>query len=1196
MNKRILLIWTFLLCFVMGMSADKVIVFNENSESKDLGTKLTKVSEIVKSGSEYLSGISDVSDVYLGRAGRGLKLGASSKVGKMTLNLADACKPTAIKFKAMWYKSGEQTLTVAGQQFANLTSAVAEYTVTLDGNTEVSSIAIATAGKRAYITEVTIVEGEAAKVATPTITGTTPFFGTTTVTLGCTTEGANVYYTLDGNEPTSESTKYTEPFTIDKTTTVKAIASDGENLSNVATKEFVLAPTVATIAELTNLSDKTEFLFSGEATVVALPTAKNLFLKDATGYTLAFDATGEKFKFEVGQHIAGGWKGTVSMYNSLFEVVPTTDLTAVTDVKDEITYDTKTAADVTVENANTVAYLKGVTYTAPASGKKNFDIKEGETTVAGYNQFGIDIAAPVEGRTYDILGVIGRYNDNAQFQPISITAVPLVVNIDIVAESGADLATLVENKVAEIAATGDKAGNVSITLAKDGAYTVSKTIGAGGNISVVGDAEGLATIDASALETPVFQLAAPVVEANENGFFPIGDVTFKNIKVTGVAAQLFYANKQKVLIDNLVFNNSIVQVAGGTKTVFDTNGGGVIGKLDIQNSTIYANPQNTGALYSSQSGTKATDAGLETQTISIQNSTLYNIAYNKNVNTHRSANQKWLTYVVKNNIVLDCGKEGQFVKGLNGGQNGANPVWDIDTNSFLRTVEGVIVDQSAMETTGDADEPVKNNVADYTSFADLANGVFTIEAGSLQAKMKVGDPRWLVEYDATQAHPIDIVLNPETETDLSLALNTAKENVDKIGSITINLAADAKYTVSAPLETVGEFSLTGVKENPATIDASANAGAFLQFSATPDETTLGTGEYYHVKGYVNISNVNIDNVKGQLVYDNNVKYCVENLTIDNCKVRLASDEATGVNSNAVVYFKGGFANTLSVSNSTFWNTGASDAKYFVQYNNSGRSTRAGYDNNFVIFQNNTFHNVAAKGQWANYTGFAGQNCSSFVVTDNIFSNSGSGQIARRILGGRGVSSYAEGMVTFNNNTYMTKAVSEDNVETTTFENDAQYDASGTVIEMDPLFKDAANADFTLGASTKQAKLKTGDPRWLVEFVAEDVTNAKAALLAEIQKATKLLGDADTETDEAAKALKDAIDKAQNTYDNSEFNSELEKALEELKAAEEAYNTTAISNVDSEKANDGAWYTLQGVKVEKAQKGIFIHNGKKVVLK
>ena len=430
------------------------------------------------------------------------------------------------------------------------------------------------------------------------------------------------------------------------------------------------------------------------------------------------------------------------------------------------------------------------------------------------------------------------------------------------------------------------------------------------------------------------------------------------------------------------------------------------------------------------------------------------------------------------------------------------------------------------------------------------------------------------------------------------ALANGLADIDNLKSVSITLKDNATYTVTAPIEVAAPLNIAGVKETPATIDASANSGAFIQLSATPSENLKQEGnDYYHIKGYVSLSNLNINGVKAQLVYDNNVKYCVENLTIDNCKVNLASDEATGVNGNAVVYFKGGFANTLSVSNSTFWNTGASDAKYFVQYNNSGRATRAGYLFNYVIFQNNTFHNVAVKGQWANYGGFAGQKCSSFIVTDNIFSNCGSGQIARRILGGRQASTYADDMVTFNNNTYMTKTLAEDNTETVTFENAEGYDVSGTIIEMDPMFANAANADFTLGASTKQAKMKTGDPRWLVEFVAEDVTDAKALLLAEIQKATTLLGNADVETDEAAKALKEAIDKAQGVYDTSEFNAELNKATEELKAAEEAYIATAISSVNAETTADGAWYTLQGVKVVAPVKGnIYLHNGKKVILK
>ncbi len=344
------------------------------------------------------------------------------------------------------------------------------------------------------------------------------------------------------------------------------------------------------------------------------------------------------------------------------------------------------------------------------------------------------------------------------------------VDIVLTPETGTDLTVAVND--AKTAAGATK--NITINLAAGGEYTVSGTIESEGNITIAGAEGNPATINATALTTPLTQLKA--AETEEAEFTAIGDVTFKNIKVTNLATQLFYANKRKVVIDNLVFNNSILQMNGGNKTVFDTNGGGVVGKLDIQNSTIYADPQHTGALYSSQSGQKATDAGLEMQTISIQNSTLYNIAYGKNVNTHRSANQKWLAFVVKNNIVIDCGKDGQFVKGLNGGQSGKNPTWNIDTNSFFRTVDGTIENHSAMETTGDEEEEVKNNVEGVTTFASLASGDFTIAAGTRQAKMKIGDPRWLVEFVAPDLTAAKNLLAAEIQKAMDLVSGAAQDN------------------------------------------------------------------------------------------------------------------------------------------------------------------------------------------------------------------------------------------------------------------------------------------------------------------------------------------------------------------------------------------------------------------------------------
>ncbi len=53
-------------------------------------------------------------------------------------------------------------------------------------------------------------------VATP---GSGTFVGSTTVTLSTTTANAEIYYTLDGTDPTDESMKYETPISITEDTT-----------------------------------------------------------------------------------------------------------------------------------------------------------------------------------------------------------------------------------------------------------------------------------------------------------------------------------------------------------------------------------------------------------------------------------------------------------------------------------------------------------------------------------------------------------------------------------------------------------------------------------------------------------------------------------------------------------------------------------------------------------------------------------------------------------------------------------------------------------------------------------------------------------------------------------------------------------------------------------------------------------------
>lgn len=71
----------------------------------------------------------------------------------------------------------------------------------------------------------------------PVIAGTTPFDSTTEVTMTA-SEGAKIYYTTNGDNPTAESTEYTEAITLEATTTIKAIAVLGGTSSSVASKTF----------------------------------------------------------------------------------------------------------------------------------------------------------------------------------------------------------------------------------------------------------------------------------------------------------------------------------------------------------------------------------------------------------------------------------------------------------------------------------------------------------------------------------------------------------------------------------------------------------------------------------------------------------------------------------------------------------------------------------------------------------------------------------------------------------------------------------------------------------------------------------------------------------------------------------------------------------------------------------------------
>ncbi len=74
-------------------------------------------------------------------------------------------------------------------------------------------------------------------VGTPTISGQTSFNISTEVSMSA-ESGAEIHYTTDGSTPTADSTLYSAPFTLNSTTTVKAIAIKDGVSSAVASKSF----------------------------------------------------------------------------------------------------------------------------------------------------------------------------------------------------------------------------------------------------------------------------------------------------------------------------------------------------------------------------------------------------------------------------------------------------------------------------------------------------------------------------------------------------------------------------------------------------------------------------------------------------------------------------------------------------------------------------------------------------------------------------------------------------------------------------------------------------------------------------------------------------------------------------------------------------------------------------------------------
>lgn len=95
--------------------------------------------------------------------------------------------------------------------------------------------------------------------------GSTVLYGGS-VGISCATDGAEVYYTTNGDTPTSASTKYTAPIVLTEATTIKAIAINGGDESEVVSATYSVKATAPTFSVAEGIYNTTQSVSLGSTT------------------------------------------------------------------------------------------------------------------------------------------------------------------------------------------------------------------------------------------------------------------------------------------------------------------------------------------------------------------------------------------------------------------------------------------------------------------------------------------------------------------------------------------------------------------------------------------------------------------------------------------------------------------------------------------------------------------------------------------------------------------------------------------------------------------------------------------------------------------------------------------------------------------------------------------------------------------
>lgn len=246
------------------------------------------------------------------------------------------------------------------------------------------------------------------------------------VALTTETEGANIYYSINGGTPVL----YTDSITVSTTSTISAYTVKGEETSSTVTNSYIFPVQIANIAAFYAGINNTLYAITGDVQFV-WRNGQKMYVQDATGGLLIYDNITSVItnEYNEGDIISGGVIGTRTDYNKLVELVPVVNTaegtpgTAV--IPEEVTV--ADLLDYSADYMSELVILKNGTISI--SNNNKYFVQNGRQ-VQIYNSFGTLDYDFQNGEEISIIGFVGRYKNNIQIFPRgNADIIPLTITV-----------------------------------------------------------------------------------------------------------------------------------------------------------------------------------------------------------------------------------------------------------------------------------------------------------------------------------------------------------------------------------------------------------------------------------------------------------------------------------------------------------------------------------------------------------------------------------------------------------------------------------------------------------------------------------------------------------------------------------------------------------------------------------------------